>query len=292
MTPPTKTDRRLPPEALRWTCNPADLGFTTTADLPRQAAIVGQARGVHAIQFGLAINQHGYNVFVSGPPGTGRSSYARLEVERIAKAQPAPQDWCYVRNFAVADQPIAISLGTGTGRVFREGVADLVTEVREGLRRVFAGEAFEQQRATVAKRYEQQLADIWQQLENQAKIRGLLLQRTPTGIATVPVDLQGRPVAPEVFQTLPEVERARIAARTKELEDVLAEAQRKARRKSWRSSRRPSRTCSTTSPSCAAPGTRRAPNRRARSSRSSAGIRSPGTRSTCWWTTGTPVGRR
>ncbi|HEX9245707.1 MAG TPA: ATP-binding protein [bacterium] len=229
MTSPTKNGRRLPPEALRWTCDPADLAFTTTADLPRQAAIVGQARGVHALQFGLGIDQHGYNVFVSGPPGTGRNSYARLEVERIAQAQPPPQDWCYVRNFAVADQPIAISLGTGTGRAFREGVADLVTEVREGLRRVFAGEAFEQQRANVAKRYEQQLADIWQQLENQAKIRGLLLQRTPTGIATVPVDLQGRPVAPEVFQALPEVERARIAARTKELEDVLAEAQRKAR---------------------------------------------------------------
>ena len=229
MTPPTKNGRRLPPEALRWTCDPADLAFTTTADLPRQAAIVGQARGVHALQFGLGIGQHGYNVFVSGPPGTGRSSYARLEVERIAQAQPPPQDWCYVRNFAVADQPIAISLGTGTGRAFREGVADLITEVREGLRRVFAGDAYEQQRATVAKRYEQQLAELWQQLENQAKIRGLLLQRTPTGIATVPVDLQGRPVAPEVFQALPEVERARIAARTKELEDVLAEAQRKAR---------------------------------------------------------------
>ena len=224
MTPSTKDDRRLPPETLRWTCDPADLGFTTTADLPQQAAIVGQARGVHALQFGLGIGQHGYNVFVSGPPGTGRSSYARLEVERIAQAQPAPQDWCYVRNFAVADQPIAISLGTGTGRAFREGVADLITEVREGLRRVFAGDAYEQQRATVAKRYEQQLAELWQQLENQAKIRGLLLQRTPTGIATVAVDLQGRPVSPEVFQGLPEVERARIAARTKELEDVLAEA--------------------------------------------------------------------
>src|SRR5207302_9817847 len=96
MTTPTKNDRRLPPEALRWTCDPAGLGFTTTADLPRQAAIVGQARGVHALQFGLGIDQHGYNVFVSGPPGTGRSSYARAEVGRIAQAQPAPPDGCCV----------------------------------------------------------------------------------------------------------------------------------------------------------------------------------------------------
>ncbi|HLW60651.1 MAG TPA: ATP-binding protein [bacterium] len=229
MTAPTRERLRVPVEALRWTCDLTSLGFATTADLPRESAIVGQVRGVRALQFGLGIDQPGYNIFVSGAPGTGRSTYTRGEVERAAQAKPVPSDWCYVRNFAAADQPVAISLPAGEGQAFRAQVADLVTEVREGLRRAFASEAYEQQRATVAKQYEQQLGEIWQALENQAKIRSLMLQRTPTGILTVAVDLQGRPITPEVFQSLPEGERQRIADRSKELEEVLAEAQRKAR---------------------------------------------------------------
>jgi predicted ATP-dependent protease len=219
----------LAPDTLRWVCDPTELGFKATSDLPTEATIVGQARGIRALQFGLAIDQTGYNIFVSGPPGTGRSTYTRGEVERLAMARPVPPDWCYVRNFASADQPLTISLPPGQGAAFREHVAEMIAEIRSGLKRVFASELYEQQRAEVAKRYEQQLAEIMQQLEGQAKMRGLALQRTPTGIITIPVDLQGRPITPEVFQALPEAERERIGGRMKELEDAMTEAQRKAR---------------------------------------------------------------
>ena len=221
--------RRLPPDALRWVCDPTELGFKSTSDLPTEATVVGQARGIRALQFGLEINQPGYNIFVSGPSGTGRSTYARGEVERLANARPVPPDWCYVRNFGAADQPVAISLPTGQGAAFREHIAEMVAEIRGGLKRVFASEAYEQQRADVAKRYEQQLGEIMQQLEGQAKLRGLALQRTPTGIITVPVDLQGRPITPDVFQALPEAERDRITGRMKEIEEAMTDAQRKAR---------------------------------------------------------------
>jgi predicted ATP-dependent protease len=230
MTPTSARDSHsLPPDALRWTCDPSELGFNSTAELSADAAIVGQARGLHALQFGLGIHQKGYNIFVSGPSGTGRSSYSRLEIERLAQSERVPPDWCYVRNFATADQPMAISLPAGEGRAFREHVADMISEVREGLRRAFAGEAYEQERAQVAKRYEQQLAELWEQLGAEAKARGLTLQRTPTGILMAPVDLQGRPIAQEVVDRLPEAERTRLQARIDELKEALADAQRKAR---------------------------------------------------------------
>jgi lon-related putative ATP-dependent protease len=230
MTPTSaRENRRLSADALRWVCDPKDLGFKTTSDLPTEATIVGQERGRHALQFGLGIDQRGYNIFVSGPPGTGRSTYSRGEVDRLARTRPVPWDWCYVRNFAAADQPIAISLPPGQGATFRQQVAEMVAEVRGGLKRVFISEPYEQRRADVAKRYEQQLGELMQGLEGQAKTRGLALQRTPTGIITVPVDLQGHPVSPEVFQALPDAERERLTARMKELEEAMTEAMRKAR---------------------------------------------------------------
>ncbi len=221
--------RRLSPEALRWTCDPAGLDFSSTAELPQDAQIIGQARAVRALEFGLAIDQAGYNIFVSGPPGTGRSTYARAEVERLARDRAVPPDWCYVRNFATADQPVAISLPAGQGREFRHDVGELIMEVREGVRRAFASEAYERQRAEVVKRYEQAVGEIWQGLEERARSRGLALQRTPTGIVTVPVDLQGRPVSEEVFQALPEAERERTQTRIRELQDEVTDALRKVR---------------------------------------------------------------
>src|SRR5579884_272919 len=229
---PPRDAHRLPPESLRWTCDPTSLGFATTGDLPAAEAdtqIVGQTRAVRALQFGLGMDHPGYNVFVNGPSGTGRHTYTRAEVEQAARGRPVPADWIYVRNFASASEPVAISLPPGRGRAFRRDVDELITEVREGLRRTFASEAYERQRAEAVQRYEQQVAEIWQALERQARVRGLALQRMPTGIITVPVDLQGRPVTEEVFRALPEDERARLQNNMREVQELINDALRRVR---------------------------------------------------------------
>lgn len=235
MTSPSPRDaRRVPPESLRWSCDPATLGLPSTAGLPEEAAstqVVGQGRAVRALQFGLGIGQTGYNIFVNGPPGTGRNTYTRAEVEQAARERPVPQDWLYVRNFAAAsaDEPVAISLPPGRGRALRRDIAELIADVREGLRRAFASDAYERQRADVIRGGEQRVADVWQELEQQARSRGLALQRMPTGILTVPVDLQGRPLSEEVFRALPEDERARLTANMREVQDLVNEAMRRVR---------------------------------------------------------------
>ncbi|HEV3028266.1 MAG TPA: AAA family ATPase, partial [Planctomycetota bacterium] len=175
------------------------------------------------------VGQPGYNVFVSGPPGTGRSTYARAEVEQVAQARAVPPDWCYVRNFASAGEPVAIPLPPGRGRTFRRDMAELITEVRDGLRRTFASEVYEKQRTEVVRQYEQRVGETWQNLEQHARARGLAPQRTPTGILTVPVDLQGRPISEDVFRALPENERTRLTNSMREVQDLITETLRKVR---------------------------------------------------------------
>jgi predicted ATP-dependent protease len=231
MTPPLSETRRVSPDDLRRTTDPGTLGFKTTADVAADAdtRLVGQARAVRALDFGLRVSQPGYNIFVSGVPGTGRMTYARSAVQAAARSRPVPPDWCYVRNFAAPSQPIAIRLPSGTGRTFQKDIRELVAEIREGLRQAFTSELYERRRAEVMKRYEQRVAQIWEGLEGAARGKGLMLQRTPTGIATVPVDLQGRPIPEEVFAQLPESERTRMQQRTSELGDAVSEALRQVR---------------------------------------------------------------
>ncbi|HKX17912.1 MAG TPA: ATP-binding protein, partial [bacterium] len=231
MPSPLDNGRRLDPDSLRRSADAASLGFKTTAELQSDVGIrlVGQPRAVQALDFGLRVDQPGYNIFISGPAGTGRMTYARTAVDEAAKKGRVPPDWCYVRNFASPSQPIAILLPPGIGRKFQLDVRELLVEIREGLRQAFASEAYERRRADVVKGYEQRVGQIWEGLETQARSKGLMLQRTPTGIATVPIDLQGKPVPEEVFNQLPEADRTKLQQRTTELSDSVTEALRQVR---------------------------------------------------------------
>ena len=229
MVASTRDAARLSADALAWQCDPAAFNFATTADLATEVQIIGQTRAVRALEFGLTIEHSGYNIFVSGPSGTGRSTYTQAEVERAARGRPTPPDWCYVRNFANASQPTAISLPAGRGRAFQHDVHELIAEVREGIRRAFGSEVYERRRAEIVKQYEQTVGAIWQHLDEQARQQGVALQRTPSGVATVPLDLQGHPIAEDVFQKLPEAERERIVQRTQGFQDAVAEAMRQIR---------------------------------------------------------------
>src|SRR5512140_3303306 len=112
-------ERELPVSELRHETDPASFPFETTADLSPAAEVIGQTRAVHAVEFGLSIRNHGYNIFVAGVPGTGRNSIIKSIVKRIAAGSPAPDDWCYINNFKDADRPLAVRLPPGKGREFR-----------------------------------------------------------------------------------------------------------------------------------------------------------------------------
>jgi predicted ATPase with chaperone activity len=57
---------------LRRACQLAALPFATTDELADLGELPGQGRAMEAIRFGVAMPHHGYNLFVLGPPGSGR----------------------------------------------------------------------------------------------------------------------------------------------------------------------------------------------------------------------------
>lgn len=92
MTASPHDARQLPADALAWRCDPQQLAFRSTEEVSPDVQIIGQTRAVRALGFGLGVEHSGYNIFVSGAPGTGRSTYTRAEVERVARTRPAPPD--------------------------------------------------------------------------------------------------------------------------------------------------------------------------------------------------------
>jgi len=224
-----RTRHRLRPEQLRWTCDPESLPFGTTAELRGDEVIIGQDRAVRALDLGLTIQQPGYNIYIAGPVGTGRTTYATKRIQAVAAKRPVPPDWCYLYDFQQPDQPIAASLPPGQGAQFRRDMARLIEDLKEAIRKLLSSERFESRRAQLLQSFEARINEIWQELETQARGLGFLLQRSPGGIATVPVGPSGEPISQELFSALTEKQREEIQRRGRELQEGVGEALRKVR---------------------------------------------------------------
>src|SRR5262245_43083758 len=141
----------LQPQSLRRRTDPASLGFQTTRDLPAPEGMIGQDRALEAIDFALQIQESRYNLFVAGPPGSGRLTAVMTAVERAARARRAPQDWCYVYSFEHPEEPRAVPLPPSKGRGFARDIDAFVASARREMRRAYAAEGARQQRDTLLK---------------------------------------------------------------------------------------------------------------------------------------------
>ena len=94
-------------------CFPEELSFRTTAEIKPLEGVIGQERAVKAFDFGLAVKMKGYNIYMAGPSGTGKTTYARNSTEKLAQTEPVPYDWCYVYNFQNPRSPLALRFEPG-----------------------------------------------------------------------------------------------------------------------------------------------------------------------------------
>lgn len=118
------------------------LNFKTTDEMNSFTHFVGQERALHAIQFGVNIESHGYNLYAMGPSGIGKRSFVQAILEAHAKKLPVPSDWCYIHNFAMPDKPIALQLPPGLGRVLQEDMKSFIHELGTSILAVFESDEY------------------------------------------------------------------------------------------------------------------------------------------------------
>ena len=214
--------RPLEPDQLRWFCDPAQLPFETTEELEPLDGTIGQDRAVRALTFGLEMRGDGFNLFVAGPRGSGRSSTVDAYVRRLAESQPPPGDWCYVHNFKDAACPSALRLPSGRAAALAQDMRTLMDAVRRDLRRVFESREYRQQQQETHRTVVDTRDRLIRELNERAQQHGLALSMTPAGPMIVPLS-DGRPMSQEELLRLPEQERDRIGRLGEELGRALRE---------------------------------------------------------------------
>ncbi len=202
----------LKPSDLRCTCDPKIFTFKNTAEVDPLDEVIGQKRAVQAIDFGLNMKSPGYNIFVTGLEGTGKSTIIRDIVNQHAKSLPSPTDWCMVNNFKDEYRPKAICIPTGKATLFSKTMSKLIEDLKKELPKAFEHESYHQRQSEIQKKYSDQQKEIFKKLEMAAAEKQIQINRTKTGFQTIPM-VKEKPISPEEFLALPKEKQTEIEER-------------------------------------------------------------------------------
>ncbi len=187
-TPPPREmkHRELKPTELRWTCDPSAHDLSVPSGNGRPIGIIGQDRAIRAMKMGMELYSPGYNVFVCGISGTGRTSTVKKILDNIKSSCPLPLDRCYVHNFKQPDRPRLVVLPRGKGREFRKEMGKFKSAVLTIVRRALDSEDHAKRREKLINRYEQEGDRLIEKFERRAEKEGFALKRVREGEVSRP----------------------------------------------------------------------------------------------------------
>jgi lon-related putative ATP-dependent protease len=221
---------RVPADKLKKTCSICtDLNFCKTSkDVTLLEGVIGQDRAVKSMEFGLSMEAPGYNIFVLGPQGTGKTTYSQTVVSKVASRRKVPDDWCYINNFSEWDKPLAISLPAGRGKVFQKDMEKLIANLVVYIPKAFEGSNFQQQKDDIIQKTNKQMTEILRDIDKIAKNAGFAIQQAGPRILLIPL-IEGRQMTQEEFNNLSEEEREKIDEKrnqtAKEIDEKIRDGQ-------------------------------------------------------------------
>jgi lon-related putative ATP-dependent protease len=217
------TDKfRLPVSMLSPTVDPGRLGFEDTSELESLSETIGQGRAVEALEFGLQMKSAGFNIYVSGPLGTGKGTLVRQMVKRMAQAGTAPADWCYVNNFQDPSRPQCLSFPAGQGCTFKREMTAFIEGLRNEIPGAFESKPYLDAKAKIVEETESKKKSLFQDLTKLSYTRGFGFEETSIGFGLVPLK-DGHPMTEEAMEALTEEQQKDLTEQRKSLESEIRE---------------------------------------------------------------------
>jgi len=178
---PAPLHKALPLEKLRWRCDPKSLKVRSSTEIKPSRDIIGQDRALRALRVGMAMKHFGYNIFVTGLSGTGRTTTIKRLLHEFESEHGDLRDHCYVYNFKHPDMPLAISLPAGQGRGLKEDMANLLRELTRDLPALYESQRFQQARKDVISHFQERQRSVLLDFEKKVKERGFELVQVQVG---------------------------------------------------------------------------------------------------------------
>jgi predicted ATP-dependent protease len=230
-TLPAALYKPLPASTLRWQCDPKFLGIKTSDDIKPSRDIIGQERALRALRVGLEMTQFGYNIFVTGFSGTGRTTTIKRMLQEFEKRPGVVKDHCYVHNFKNPDMPVAIRLPAGQGNSFKDEMVTFLEDLKRDIPSAYESQRYQQARRLTVQHFQDRQRSVLQEYERRVKERGFELVQVQSGTTTRPEIMpvfNGQPVAMDQIEAfvqkgeVPKADGERFRSDLLELEKQMA----------------------------------------------------------------------
>jgi len=201
----------LPASELRRTVDPASLGFSDTSELLHHPLPwIGQERAEQAARFGLTMDQPGYNLFVLGEVGSGRSTLMGQMMRNEAAKRPVPPDLCYLHNFDEPEHPRALRLPAGEGRLLRQLMGQFAKNLQSDIPKRLSEPDFKAESERLANINKAEEERAYVELSAFADAHNFVLMREQGNMVFTLRDTKGEPLTAGKAMALTREERAEI----------------------------------------------------------------------------------
>ena len=188
---------------LKDVCNPNMFKFDKIKEVADTTNLVyGQDRGIKALEFGVNVDLKGYNLYLEGPTGVGKTMYTKKFLQTRAAKEKVPNDWCYIYNFNDPNEPIAVSLPAGQGKVFKETMDAFIRNIRKDIKKTFNNDEFEKEKKLIKQEFEEKKDSILVKLNDKTLKHGFQVKSAQNGIYMMPV-YEGKTIEEEEYEKLP-----------------------------------------------------------------------------------------
>jgi predicted ATP-dependent protease len=212
------------------------LPYTCTADMTPLEDFIGQERAMRAIEFGLGVDKPGFNIFVTGLTGTGKTSIIKAFLKKVtsegslpAKDSATPEDWCYVYNFTDPDRPRALKMQRGWGKTLKEDMEQLVQYLQREAKKMFESDEFARHRQAMIEELQKKQQEMMEDLMEGANRGGFALRMTPSGIVLLP-NKDGKPMQEAEYLALSVEAKKQLDDKRGEIEKRVEETLREGKK--------------------------------------------------------------
>ncbi len=168
-------------EQLYKKCDLSDLNFNTTDDLAELEEIIGQDRALSAIDFGMGMDHKGYNLFILGSEGIGKTALIKKLLKKHYVNQKQIFDWCYVNNFEYPQHPRFLRLPAGMAKSLSESMEKLVKLISTLITAAFQSDEYAAQVTAIESAINEHSDKVIKELVDEAKENQVAVIRTPSG---------------------------------------------------------------------------------------------------------------
>jgi len=216
----SKKKFRLSTKELYKVCDLSALNIQSSEDLQNLEEVIGQDRALSALDFGLNMSHKGYNLFILGSEGIGKTALIKKLLKKKYNKGKTAYDWCYINNFEYPQHPKFLKLPAGRAKQLSESMEKLLKVISELISTAFQSDEYLAKVQEIEKIINEQSDKELNDLIEEAKKEEVAVIRTPSGY-TLSALIDNNVVDLLQFKKLPEKEQKSRNVKIEKFQDKL-----------------------------------------------------------------------